>query len=191
MQTLGLSPTTPRTENRLKALFWPTIRNDSDFDYITEQGFWICWIIAAITACFALILGNFWYSLIDVVFYLLAGLGVRQRSVTASIAAFLTYLLSTAVVMKISGRGPGFTGLIILSLLLANIRGIWLSSRWKNLGIEAPTSIRLSESFADKLSDQLPQWLWPKIKWLFFVLAVLELAVLLIALLRPVPLRAF
>jgi putative methionine-R-sulfoxide reductase with GAF domain len=55
MQTLGLSESTPRTESRWRALLWPTIRNEGDFDYITRQGFWICFLVAAAT----LVLGAF------------------------------------------------------------------------------------------------------------------------------------
>ena len=49
MQTLGLSDSTPRTESRLKSLFWPTIKNQWDLDYVTNQGFWICVLVGSIT----------------------------------------------------------------------------------------------------------------------------------------------
>jgi hypothetical protein len=39
MQTLGLSDSTPRTESRLKSLFWPTIQTGSDVDYLGAQGY--------------------------------------------------------------------------------------------------------------------------------------------------------
>jgi hypothetical protein len=39
MQTLGLDPTAPRTEGRLKSLLWTSVINDADVDYLTTQGF--------------------------------------------------------------------------------------------------------------------------------------------------------
>ena len=39
MQNLGLSDSTPKTESRLKSLFWPSISSDVDVDYLTTQGF--------------------------------------------------------------------------------------------------------------------------------------------------------
>src|SRR5438045_1619006 len=58
MQILGLSDSTPRTESRIKSLFWPSIRSEVDIDYITKQGFWLCVVVAAMTAAFTLLSGN-------------------------------------------------------------------------------------------------------------------------------------
>lgn len=58
MQTLGLSDSTPRTESRWRALLWPTIRNEGDFDYITAQGLWICFVVAALTVVFSALAGS-------------------------------------------------------------------------------------------------------------------------------------
>jgi hypothetical protein len=37
MQTLGLSDSMPRSESRLKSLFWPSIESSSDVDYLGAQ----------------------------------------------------------------------------------------------------------------------------------------------------------
>jgi hypothetical protein len=34
MQSLGLSGSRPRTEGKLKSLFWPSIASDTDVDYL-------------------------------------------------------------------------------------------------------------------------------------------------------------
>ena len=34
MQTLGLAESTPRTENRIKSLLWPSIQTATDVDYL-------------------------------------------------------------------------------------------------------------------------------------------------------------
>lgn len=38
MQTLGLTDSAPRTEGRLKSLFWPSIQTGHDVDYLGTQG---------------------------------------------------------------------------------------------------------------------------------------------------------
>ena len=182
MQTLGLADSTPRTESRWRALFWPTIRNDGDFDYVTRQGFWVCCIVAAVTFVFNAFTGSPIGGAVDAMFYYLAGVGVRERSRTAAVAAFLTYLLSGVLLQFNMGAGGGVVRIIFLALLFANVRGNWLSARWEKDSQEPVASMRLSETLADKFADQLPPLLWPKGRFIFYGLAVLEIAGLLIAL---------
>lgn len=178
MQTLGLSDSTPRTENRLKSLFWPTIRNDGDLDYLTEQGFWICAIVAAVTELVSFFTGHPLLTAFDAVFFFLAGVGVRMRSRAAAVLAFSVYLLGGVAIQEAGGQGFGIVRIVFLALLLANIRGMWLSASWPKPETEA-VPVRLNETWRDKLSDQLPPVLWPKIRWLFYLLAALETAALL------------
>jgi hypothetical protein len=185
MQTLGLSDSTPRTESRLRALFWPTIRNDGDFDYITGQGFWICFVVAVLTVVVSLFQGNAPEGLFEGAFFFLAGVGVRQRNRTAGLAALTAYLLRVLNMIRYSHRAPGFLDFVILALLFANLRGNWLSARWakEQGGLEPP--LRLNQTIGDKLSDQLPRVLWPKARFVFYALAGLEIALLLLALFAP------
>jgi hypothetical protein len=187
MQTLGLSDSTPRTESRWRALFWPTIRNVGDLDYVTRQGLWICYLVAAGTVVMSAVSGFPVAGVFEGVFYFLAGVGVRQRNRFAGIAAFLGYLLSGFVLQRYAGNGFGVARLIFLALLFANIRGNWLAARWateEQLDFAPP---RLDQTLADKLADQLPIWLWPKVRVIFYVIAALELLFLLLALFAPLP----
>ncbi|QOY88701.1 hypothetical protein [Paludibaculum fermentans] len=187
MQTLGLSDSTPRTESRWRALFWPTIRNVGDLDYITRQGLWICYIVAAVNAVLSAFAGFPLAGAFECLFYFLAGVGVRQRDRFAGIAAFAGYLLSGFVLQRYSGNGFGVVRIIFLALLFANIRGNWLSARWASEEqLEFPP-MRLNQTLADKMADQLPVWLWPKIRIVFYVIATLELLFLLLALFAPLP----
>jgi hypothetical protein len=184
MQTLGLSDSTPRTENRAKALFWPTIRNEGDLDYVTQQGFWICTLVAAFSFVLsaALLSGAMRiFGIGEALFYYLAGNGVRMRSRWAAILAFAAYLLGGIVLQKQTGSGFGVVRIIFLALLLANVRGIWLSASWTRDPAEPPL-FRLNETWRDKLVDQLPGWLWPKTKILFFMLAAIEILLLCLSL---------
>ena len=190
MQTLGLSDSTPRTESRLRALFWPTIRNETDFDYITTQGFWICVIVGALTIVFTAFASGFLAGLFEGGFFILAGGGVRQRSRVAAVVAFAAYLLDAIVLQRFTGNGFGVVRVIFLALLFANIRGNWLSARWASEQPPGEPSVRLNETLGDKLADQMPIWLWPKIRILFYVLAALEIGFLLLALFAPRPLAS-
>ncbi|MGC4050654.1 MAG: hypothetical protein QM757_14865 [Paludibaculum sp.] len=187
MQTLGLSDSTPRTESRWRALFWPTIRNVGDFDYVTRQGLWICYIVAVATTVLSAFSGFPLAGAFEGVFYFLAGLGVRQRNRFAGIAAFVGYLLSGFVLQRYAGNGFGVGRIIFLALLFANIRGNWLAARWASEEQLEYPPMRLNQTLADKLSDQLPIWLWPKVRIAFYVIAVLEITFLLLALFAPLP----
>lgn len=184
MQTLGISDSTPRTEGRLKNLFWPSIRNEVDVDYLGRQGLWVCFLVAAFTLLGSLFTGTILASLLEVLFFFLAGVGVRSRSRFAAIAVFSAYLLSTLVLQRLTGQGIGVVRIMFLALLLANIRSTWLSSTWRTEAIEPPP-LPLNETFLDKLSDRMPLYLWPKTKWVLYVLAVLENAALLFELFAP------
>lgn len=181
METLGLSPSTPKPENRLKNLFWPTIRNEVDVDHIGRQGFWICLVVSLFTMAINVVLGARLVGLFELAFFLLGGIGVRQRSRIAAIAVFSAYLLMTLEGMRITHQGPGVIGIIFLALLLANVRGTWLSAQRRNEATDPPP-IPLSETLSDKLTDQLPIYVWPLGQWVFCVLAVLQLGALLLAL---------
>jgi hypothetical protein len=185
MQTLGLSESAPRTESRLRSLFWPTLQNEGDFDYVTAQGFWVCVVVAAFSIVVNLLSGNGIAGLFDCLIFFLAGLGVRQRSRFAAVTVFLAYLLNVLVAVRYTGRGFGVAPILFLALLFANIRGNWLSSCWKGESSE-PQPIRLNETNGDKLSNQLPAFLWPKIRVIFYVLMTFELLALLAVLLGAV-----
>lgn len=179
MQTLGLSDSTPRIESRLKSLFWPTIRNDGDLDYLTEQGFWICVVVAVVTELVSFFTGHPFLTAFDAIFFFLAGVGVRMRSRAAAVLAFAVYFLGGVALQKAGAQGFSIVRIIFLALLLANVRGMWLSASWPKSESEPPP-VRLNETWRDKLSDQLPPVLWPKARWLFYVLAALEVVALLL-----------
>ncbi|HEY1205782.1 MAG: hypothetical protein ABSH46_12320 [Bryobacteraceae bacterium] len=176
MQTLGLSDSTPRSESRFKSLFWPTIRNDVDLDTVTTQGFWICFLVAVITLVWCILTRQVLVGVFDAVFFFLGGVGVRQRSRVAAVCVFGAYLVGGLV------WGFNVVRIIFLALLLANVRGIWLSYRWERSASEPPPP-RLTQTLPDRLSDELPVFLWPKVRVLFYVLAALELGGALLLLL--------
>jgi len=183
MQTLGLSESTPRTESRWRALLWPTIRNQWDLDYVTRQGFWVCFVLATMTLVVNMAAGFVFDGLFEAGFYYLAAMGVRERSRSAGIAAFTAYLLSGFVMYRFGQNGFSILRIVFLALLLANVRGNLQAAGWKGDADEG-TPERLNDTFGDKLADQMPRVVWPKGKYLFFVLAPAEIALLAGALIR-------
>lgn len=184
MQTLGLSPSTPKTESRLKTLLWPTIRHESDVEVVAQQGFWICFVVAAFTLIVGVLQGFFVTASFESGFFFLGGIGVRQRSRFAAIVVFSTYLLSTIMILRFLLQGPGIVRIIFLALLLANVRASWLSAKWPATE-RRPLPESLTETFGDKLADRVPAYLWPKLKWIFYAATGLEAALLLLVLLAP------
>jgi hypothetical protein len=184
MQTLGLSDSTPRVESRWKALFWPSIRHETDVDYVSRQGFFLCIAVAVMTLALGALQGSIFSALFEAVFFFLGGMGVRARSRFAAVAVFASYLLSGLILQRIMGNGFGVVRIIGLALLLANVRATWLSAAWRNTATEPPP-VPLDETIWDRLTDRLPLILWPKARWLFYVLAVVEIGSLAAVLFAP------
>ena len=176
MQALGLTPQEP-SEGRIKSLFWPKIVNVADVDNLTNQGFWLCFIIAAITMLISIV-GGIYFMILDAVFYYLGGNGVRQRSKAAAIFVFGTYAAETLLHWKVSyaGGGTGEIARIFFSaLLLSNVRAIWMASNWRKNGGDDEAAFVLNETFADKLSGVWARAVWGRLRIVFFILAAVEI----------------
>ncbi len=183
METLGLTPSR-KPDSIWRNLLWPTIRTEVDVDQMGRQGFWLCVILAAFTLVFDLIGGLYIPGIRDAAFYLLGGIGVRQRSRIAAVVIFSTYLLSAIAVFKLTRQLPGIIGVIFLALLFANVRGTFLSAKWRPDATEPPP-IRLTATFGDRIADQLPIHVWPIGQWFFLALAFLEIGLFLTLLFWP------
>ena len=174
MQTLGLSQESKRSDGRLKSIFWPTVENAWDVDYLGQQGFWICFLIAVIQFGFSLfIVMGFFVGLV----YFTGGMGVREKCWPAAALIFACYFLETLASM-FSGlffTPGGVVRIILLGLLLTNLRATFIASEWKPAteGEDVPT--RFNESLRDKLVDAWPPKLWPRLQVPFYILAVLLL----------------
>lgn len=87
MQSLGLSESPPKTENRLKSLLWPSIESGADVDYLGSQGYWICFAVAIVNLAVSLIAAHPIMAALSVLFYFLGGVGVRERDICAAAIA--------------------------------------------------------------------------------------------------------
>ena len=163
METLGLSDSSPRTENRLRSLFWPSIQSGADVDYLGSQGYWVCTIVGVISFLFCFFTGPPIIGVLIYLFFFLGGVGVRQRSAYAATVVLLMYLMDTLL------SGLGVIRVLIGALLISNLRATWIASRWKPESEEAVMPPRLDDTFTDKFADQLPAWLWPKVRIPYYV----------------------
>jgi hypothetical protein len=186
MQTLGLSGESKKTDGRLKSLFWPSVENAWDVDYLGQQGFWICLIIGVLSLALVAITASFipnsagrvvTLALGTVIFfvYLVGGMGVRESSWPAAATVFALYVLNQVG----AGRPPSVISFIIGAVLLSNVRATFIASRWKPAEENEDRPMRFNETFRDKLVDQLPPRAWPVLKIPFFIAASLLLVFIL------------
>jgi hypothetical protein len=176
MQTLGLSDLTPRSESRLKSLFWPSIHTASDVDYLGAQGYWVCAIIAALSFVLLAFTGQWITGAVVLLFYFVGGVGVRERSQYAAVIVLVMYVLDTLV------TGPSIVRVIVGALLLSNLRATWIASRWKPESDEGVLPPRLDETWSDRFADALPTWLWPKVRIPYYIFSFCLLALVVIGL---------
>jgi hypothetical protein len=177
MQTLGVSESTPASESRLKALFWPSVQSGADVDYLGVQGYWVCSIVATISILFLIVAGSPVTGILTGLFFYLGGVGVRERSRYAAIIVFAYYMIDTLLLMQL-----GVVRIILIALLLSNVRATWIAASWIPGSEEAALPPRMNETFGDKFADRFPQWLWPKIRILYYAYSGIFLALTLIGL---------
>lgn len=198
MQTLDLSGESKKSDGRLKSLFWPSVENAWDVDYLGQQGFWICLIIGTLNLAFIALTAfefhnpaatNVTLFLGVVVFfvYVIGGMGVRQSSWPAALFVFIIYVFDQLS----AGHPPSIIFIIIAGVLLSNVRATILASRWKPTSDDEDRPTQFNETFRDKLVDQLPPRVWPILKYPFYFMASAVLLMLLVTsvvhILHPAP----
>src|SRR5579863_5607463 len=114
METLNLSGESRKSDGRLKSLLWPTVDNAWDVDYLGQQGFWICLIIAIINLALLTITafdtpnaaGRMTIFILAGVFFfafVVGGIGVRESNWAAAAMIFILYVMNQLG----SGTAPG------------------------------------------------------------------------------------
>jgi hypothetical protein len=175
MQTLGLSGETKRSDGRLKSIFWPTVENAWDVDYLGRQGFWICLIIAAFQLVVALASGNSLMIVTGVaaaLVFAFGGMGVREASWPAAALVFAVFFVGLLYAMA-NGQFPGILSILAAGILLSNVRAAFIASERRPAAEDEDRPTRFNETFGDKLVDQLPAKAWPMLQIPFFVVAAL------------------
>jgi hypothetical protein len=192
MQTLGLSDSTTRSESRLKSLFWPSIQSGADVDYLAVQGFWVCTMVGVMSLAFLVLAGQPITGVLVFLLFHLGGVGVREHNPFAAAVVLFYYVadfLASFVFVLFNSPGIGVVKIIVIALLLSNLRATWIAGNWKPESEEASLPPRLGGTFFDKLVDLWPAFIWPKVKWLYYIFSFACLALivagLFVRLFRP------
>ncbi len=178
MQTLGLSGESRRSDGRLKSIFWPTVENAWDVNYLGQQGFWICVIVAIIQVVAGAFSGNpviLAIYMVTALIFFVGGMGVREASWPAAAMVFSLFFTGMLFIMAM-GRLPGILSIVAAGVLLSNVRAAFLASEWKPAGEGEDRPTRFNETMVDKVVDQLPAKLWPHLQPYFFAVAAAILA---------------
>jgi hypothetical protein len=178
MQTLGLSDSDPRSEGRLKSLFWPSIQSGADVDYLGAQGYWVCAFIGAISFLFLLLQGKPILGIALLVFFYLGGVGVRERDLLAAVIVFVYYLfdtLTSIIFLMVASPSGMVVRVIITALLLSNLRATWMASSWRADSEQAALPPRLGDTWSDKFADRWPAVIWPRVRIPYYILSCLFL----------------
>lgn len=181
MQTLGLSSESKRSDGRLKSIFWPTVENAWDVNYLGQQGFWICLVVGILQLAGTLIIGSpvlLIFGIIAFFIFFMGGMGVREASWPAAALIFTIFLAGNVNSMTM-GASPSILGIISAGILLSNVRAAFLASEWRPASPDEDRPTRFNETFTDKLVDQLPARAWPILKVPFFIIAALDLLLIL------------
>lgn len=181
MQTLGLSDSTIRSENRLKSLFWPSIQSGADVDYLAVQGFWVCTIVGAMSLVFLILNHQPFTGLLIFLLFHFGGIGVREHNPFAAAITLIYYLvdfLASFIFLFLNSPGVGVVKVIVIALLLSNLRATWIAGNWKPDSEEAALPPRLAETFFDKFADKWPAFIWPKVKIVYYVFSFLMLTLM-------------
>ena len=82
--------------------------------------------------------------------------------------------MDTLASFKVFLASPGSIVLrvIIAALLLSNLRATWIAARWRSGSDEAALPLRLDGTWADKLANKWPSWVWPKIRVAYYVFSI-------------------
>jgi len=173
MGYLGLSEPIEKEDNLFTRLFWPS-DHAGEADSLGQQGFWICMAVAVVSGFVLFLQGHTLIALLTFAFFGLGGMGIREHSVPAAALVAVAYVLDL-IAAFLSGRSPGFFGLVATVLLIANIRGTWIASKWAKLADPDSFPERLAATWRDRLVDQLPAQIWPGSRIAFFCIAALYL----------------
>ena len=185
MQSLNLSGAAKKSDGAIKSLLWPTVDNAWDVDYLGQQGFWICFIIATINLVFTAVIASLSPlpaeravtligGAVESLIFFVGGIGVRQASSSAAITVFALF-----VAEQLAAGHVSVIAIIIGAVLLSNVRATVLASRWKPASEEEDRPTRFNETLRDKIVDQLPPRAWPILKYPFYILTAIVLLLML------------
>jgi len=195
VETLGLSPSTPKSRSRFLELFWPVIDSDVAARTAAQNAMYACAVIGLFSLLLIPLAGNVVGAVASCVFYLFAAAGIRSFSRVAAWSAFAIYGIDLIVSLFIGGAF-GLPGIvvrgIVTALLVNGIRAQHFASRWRrehpgeDIRREPLDGLNMRQRFFAKL----PVAFWPVARPLFVACLALY-ALLLIGVVNAGPFVRF
>jgi signal peptidase I len=173
METLGLSPSTPKPTSRIRELFWPVIEDDVAAVTAARNAMYACLLIAVGNGVLGLTAGQPWI-LIDVALFTMAAIGIRQLSRAATITALLMFALAWLATGGFNVLRP-----LLLVILLGGLRAAVFAHHMKKDVREAIANPAMDTTTMSRIGivlEELPRRAWPVIHGPFLVLLGLLVA---------------
>jgi signal peptidase I len=172
METLGLSPSTPKPRGRFLDLFWPVIDSDVAARTAAQNAMYACAAIGLFSLLLIPLAGNVVGAVASCLFYLFAAAGIRSFSRVAAWSAFAIYGIDLVLSLFVGGAFglPGIVVRVIVTALLVNgIRAQNFASRWR--GEHPDEDIRREPldglTATQRFFAKLPVAFWPVARPLF------------------------
>ena len=183
MDSLGGAPVRPE-QNWPKRIFWNALDDVADVHDAARHGYFACLFICASTLLIMVLDGSLLGGLLDIIFYGLAGFGIRQLSRLAAVAAFLFFLLERVASLAVGRVGVwGVAGLLIAAILLNAVRAVYAARELRPDGnLDRPLMTPGWPNWMTWL-ETLPPLLWPKLHIAFKFYIVGMIAMMLVGVL--------
>ncbi|MBY0502488.1 MAG: hypothetical protein K2X03_01170 [Bryobacteraceae bacterium] len=141
---------------------WPSLEKPSGVHQAARNGYYACLGICTLTLGLLVIGGTLLGAMVDLGFFLLAGLGIRCFSRLAAGAAIVMLAAEQTAAMAGGRLGFGVIALLLIPLLWHASRAAY---RARTLGI-SPVEVTDGDTLLETL-ENLPALLWPKV-WIAF-----------------------
>lgn len=164
MDTLGLAPLRPE-QSWPKRIFWNALDDLADVQDAARHGYFACLFICVSTLLIMVLEGSLLGGLVDNIFFAMAGLGIRQLSRLAAVAAFVLFLVERAAALVMGRVGVfGVVGLLIAAVLLNAVRAVYAARELPPDGDMSRPPVAPDWMI---WLETLPPLLWPKLQVAF------------------------
>ena len=183
MDTLGLAPV--RTQQTWpQRIFWNALDDLADVQDAARHGYFACLFICVSTLLIMVLDGSLLGGLVDILFFGMAGLGIRQLSRLAAVAAFILFLVERTIALVTGHIGVfGVVGLLIAAILLNAVRAVYAAKELRpDLDMDRPPMTAEWPTWMTWL-ETLPPLLWPKLHIAFNFYIVGMIAMMLVGVL--------
>ncbi len=158
----------PQSTGSLRAIFWANLKDEAEVNDAARFGYYACLFICLTTFFAMLIGGTLLAALVDIFFFFMAGLGIRQHSRLAAVSAVGLFAVEKLVTLA-SGQ-VGFLTLVTLPMgliLLNAARAAYVAPQFP--AIQQPMANPPAAEPQDWLArvERLAWSLWPRLQLAF------------------------